>query len=93
MSTWIGLGFIILLIVGAIAGLAALNKPYEVTAEEYDKRISEGTGLLGAGLVGIQKALDPAAERSAAVVQDFKAGHSDKKQESGDGDDEEELKM
>lgn len=92
MSGWIGLGFIVLLIVGAIAGLSALNKPYEVSQEEYDKRINEGTGLLGAGLAGLQKAIDPGAARAEAVVQDFKAGHLDKKQESGDGDDDEEKK-
>jgi hypothetical protein len=37
-------------------------------------------------MIGLQKMLDPGAERSAAVVEDFKAGHLDKKQESGDGD-------
>jgi len=90
MSALIGIGFFILLIVGAIYGLSLLNKPYKVTEEEYEKRINEGPGLLGAGLIGIQKMLDPAAERAEAVVQDFKAGHSEKKQESGEGDDEEE---
>jgi hypothetical protein len=35
-------------------------------------------------LVSIQKALDPAAERAAAVQEDYKAGHYDGEDESGD---------
>jgi hypothetical protein len=89
MSNWIGLGFLVLLVVGAIYGLSLLNKPYKVTKEEYENRVNEGPGLLGAGLISLQKAIDPAAAKAEAVVQDFKAGHLDKKQESGDGDDAE----
>jgi hypothetical protein len=58
-----------------------------VTQEEYEKRVSEGPGLLGAGLIGVQKILDPAAEKAAVVQQDFRAGHLDGEQESGDDDD------
>jgi hypothetical protein len=90
MSSLIGLGFFILLIVGVIYGLSLLNKPYKVTEEEYENRVNEGPGLLGAGLIGLQKAIDPAAAKAEAVVQDFKAGHLDKKQESGDGSEDEE---
>lgn len=90
MSDWLGIGFFVLLIIGAIAGIAALGKPYKVTEEEYEKRVDEGPGLIGAGMIGIQKMLDPGAERAAAVIEDFKAGHLDKKQESGDDDDKQE---
>ena len=86
MSDWLGVVFFALLIIGAVIGLSLLGKPYKVTEEEYEKRINEGPGLIGAGLIGLQKTLDPGAEKAAAVVEDFKAGHLDKKQESGDDD-------
>lgn len=87
MSDWIGLGIIILILVGGLCGLAALGRPYEVTPEEFEKRAGEGPGLLGAGLVGIQKLLDPAAEKAVAAQEDFRQGHLDGEQESGDGND------
>src|ERR1041384_3854140 len=85
MSDWIGLGVIILILVGAVCGLAALGKPYEVTPEEFEKRATGGPGLLSAGLVGIQKLLDPASEKAAAVQEDFRQGYLDGEQESGEG--------
>jgi hypothetical protein len=87
MSDWIGLGIIILLVVGGLCGLAALGKPYEVTPEEFEKRAGEGRGVLSAGVVGIQKLLDPGAEKAAAVQEDFRQGYLDGEQESGDGND------
>ena len=87
MSDWIGLGVIILVLAGAVCGLAALAKPYEVTPEEFEKRAQEGRGVLSAGLAGIQKLLDPAAEKAAAVQEDFRQGYLDGDQESGDGND------
>ena len=42
------------------------------------------TGLLGAGLVGLQKALDPAKEKAAEVIEDLKQGRYDGEQGSGE---------
>ena len=84
MSDWVGLGVIALLVLFGLFGLSRLSKPYDVTTEEFERRAQEGPGLLGAGLVGIQKALDPAAERAAEVQEDFKAGHYEGEDESGD---------
>ena len=84
MSNWIGLGFLLLLVVGAIWGLSALGKPRRITAEEFERRASEGPGLVGAGLLSLQKALEPAAERAVETQEDFKRGRFDKKQESGE---------
>ncbi|MEO6394000.1 MAG: hypothetical protein ABIP75_19255 [Pyrinomonadaceae bacterium] len=84
MSNWIGLGFLLLLVAGAIWGLSALGKPRRLTVEEFERRASEGTGLAGAGLLSLQKALDPAAERAVETQQDFKRGSYDKKQETGE---------
>ena len=84
MSDWIGLGVIAILVLCGLFALSQLSKPYDVTTEEFERRAQEGPGLLGAGLISIQKALDPAAERAAAVQEDFKAGHYEGEDESGD---------
>ncbi|HEY0544938.1 MAG TPA: hypothetical protein VGC91_06035 [Pyrinomonadaceae bacterium] len=86
MSDWIGLGIIVLLIIGAVVGLSMLGKPYEVSQEEFDKRAKEASGM-SAGLLGLQKFLDPAAGKAAAVQEDFKQGYLDGEQESGDDKD------
>lgn len=87
MSNWIGLAFFVLLIAGVIWALSALGKPRKITEEEFERRASEGPGLVGAGLIGLQKALEPAAERAVEAQEDFKRGRYDKKQESGDDND------
>ena len=84
MSDWIGLLIIGFLVLCGIIGLAQLSKPYTVTPEEFEKRAQEGPGLLGAGLIGIQKALDPAVEKAAAVQEDLKQGRYDGEQGSGE---------
>src|SRR5678815_6141697 len=84
MSDWVGLGIIALLVLLGLFGISRVSKPYDVTTEEFERRAQEGPGLLGASLVSIQKALDPAAERAAAVQENFKAGHYEGEDESGD---------
>jgi hypothetical protein len=84
MNDWVGLGIIALLVLLGLFGISRVSKPYDVTTEEFERRAQEGPGLLGAGLISIQKALDPAAEKAAAVQEDFKAGHYDGEDESGD---------
>ena len=85
MSDWVGIGIIGFLLLCGLFGLSRLSKPYTLTTEEFEKRASEGPGLLGAGLIGIQKALDPAAEKAVEVQQDLKQGRYDGEQGSGDG--------
>jgi hypothetical protein len=93
MNDWIGLGIIAFVVLCGIFALSRLSKPYDVSTEEFERRAQEGPGLLGAGLVGIQKALDPAMQRSVEVQEDLRAGRYDGEQESGDppeaGDDSE----
>lgn len=84
MSDWIGLAVICLLVLCGLFGLSRLSKPYDITTEEFEKRAQEGPGLLGAGLVGLQKALDPAMEKAAEVQEDLRQGRYDGEQESGD---------
>lgn len=87
MSNWIGLAFFVLIVFGAVVGLSVLGKPRKLTEEEFERRVSEGPGLVGAGLIGLQKALEPAAERAIEAQEDFKRGRYDRQQESGDDND------
>lgn len=84
MSDWIGLGIIAFLVLCGIFGLSQLSKPYNVTTEEFERRAKEGPGLLGAGLVSLQKALDPSKEKAVEAMEDLKQGRYNKEQESGD---------
>ena len=84
MNDWIGLGIIAFLVLCGIFGLSRLSKPYDVSVEEFERRAQEGPGLLGAGLVGIQKALDPAMQKAVEVQEDLRQGRYDGEQESGD---------
>ena len=84
MNDWIGLSVIVVIILCGLFGLSRLSKPYDISTEEFERRAQEGPGLLGAGLVGIQKALDPAMEKAVQVQEDFRQGRYDGEQESGD---------
>jgi hypothetical protein len=84
MNDWIGLAVILLLVAGGLFGLSRLGKPYNVSTEEFEKRAEEGPGLLGAGLVGLQKALDPAMQKAVEAQEDLKQGRYDSEDESGD---------
>ena len=84
MNDWIGVAVIVFIVLFGLFGLSRLSKPYDVSTEEFERRAQEGPGLLGASLVGIQKALDPAMERAVEVQEDLKQGRYDGEQESGD---------
>lgn len=85
MSDWIGLGFILLIICGGLYFLARPEKP--ITQEEFEKRAAEAPSMLSAGVMGLQKILDPAVEKAAAVQEDFRQGYLDGEQESGEDND------
>jgi hypothetical protein len=95
MNDWIGLAIIGFLVLCGLFGLSRLSKPYDVSVEEFERRAQEGPGLLGAGLVGIQKALDPSKEKAVEVLEDLKQGRYDGEQgageppDAGSGSDEE----
>jgi hypothetical protein len=93
MRDWIGLAFFLLIVVGGLYLLTRPAKP--LTVEEFEKRAAENRGMMGAGMLGLQKLLDPATAKAAAAQEDFRQGYLDGEQESGDGDDEEneELKL
>ena len=86
MGDWIGLGIIVLAAVGAVVGLSRLGKRREpLTEEEYEQRVREAPGLLSAGVLSIQKVLDPGAAKAEVVQQDLRAGYYDDQEEGGEG--------
>jgi hypothetical protein len=89
MNDWIGLGVMVLIVVGGLYWLMRANQPHELTQEEYEKRLREspGRGLVSGAAMGLQKFLDPSAEKAVAVLNDLRAGHYNQGQESGDDDD------
>lgn len=84
MNDLIGLGVIAAIVVAAIYGLHRLSKPYEVTAEEFEKRAQEGPSLISAGMIGLQKLLEPGASKAIEVQEDLRAGRYNKEDGSGD---------
>jgi uncharacterized protein YjeT (DUF2065 family) len=85
MKDLIGLAFILLLVLGGLYLLTRPAKP--LTVEEFEKRANENRGLMGTGALGLQKFLDPGAEKAAEVQEDFRQGYLDGEQESGDDND------
>jgi len=84
-TDWIGIGVIALVIVGALLLLNQVTKPYDVkNEEEFEKRRKEGTGLLTAGMMGLQQVLDPGAKKAVEVQQDLRRGIYDDKEEPAD---------
>jgi hypothetical protein len=86
MNDWIGLAVIGFVILCAVIAVWWLSKPYDVTVEEFEKRAHEAPSLLSAGVVGLQKFLDPASAKAVVAQEDFKEGRFDSEQAKGDGD-------
>jgi hypothetical protein len=86
MKDFIGLAFFLLIVVGGLYLLTRPTKP--LTVEEFEKRANENRGMMGAGMLGLQKVLDPAAEKAIAAQEDFRQGYLDGEQESGEGGDD-----
>lgn len=84
MNDLIGLAVIGFLVLCAVLALYGLSRPYNVSVEEFERRAQEGPGLLGAGLIGIQKALDPAMEKAVIAQEDLREGRYDGEQGSGE---------
>jgi len=84
-TDWIGIGVIVLVIVGGLLLLNQVTKPYDVkNEEEFEKRRKEGTGLLTAGMMGLQQILDPSAKKAVEVQQDLRRGIYDDEEEADD---------
>ncbi len=83
MGDWIGIGFFVLLIVGAIVGLKALSRPQKRTAEEFERNAAERTTMIGASMNALQELMDPQAAKSKEVITQMKEGRYQKKKREG----------
>jgi hypothetical protein len=83
MSDWIGLSFLVLLIVGAWLGLRALAKPRPRTAEEFERGAAENKTMTGALLNALHDITDPGAARAKEVRMQMKEGRYQKKKREG----------
>lgn len=90
MNDWIGLAFLILVAVGAWYGLRVLGKPKKLTEQEFEQRVNEGRSLVNAGMMELDKFLNPQAAKSIEVIEELKSGNYNQKQNKGDGDDKNE---
>ncbi|MGH9901169.1 MAG: hypothetical protein ACRD68_04935 [Pyrinomonadaceae bacterium] len=91
MGDWIGLGIIVLVLAGGLAGLARLGTPREpLTPDEFERRVREGPGSMSAGVAGamyaLQKLMNPKAAEAVEVQKYLRAGYYDDVEASGEGD-------
>ena len=80
MSDWIGLLFLVLLIVGAFFGLRAFAKPRTRTAEEFERNAAEGITALGASMNALQELMNPEAAKAKEVITQMKEGRYQKEE-------------
>ena len=86
MQDWIGLGFFVLLVIGALVALKVLSKPRVSTSDEFERRAAEEKTMLGATMNALQEITDPADARSKEVVMQMKEGTFQKKKREGKAD-------
>lgn len=83
MSDWLGLGFFVLLIVGALIGLKVISKPATRTSEEFERNAAEGTTMLGATMNALQEAMNPEEAKAKETITQMKEGRYQKKRREG----------
>lgn len=83
MSDWIGLAFVIGLVIAAYLGLKALAKPTTRSAEEFERNAAEGKTLLGASMNALQEMMNPEEAKAREVITQMKDGRYQKKRREG----------
>ncbi len=83
MSDWIGLIFLVLLVVGAFVGLKLLAKPQTRTTEEFERNAAEGTTGLGASMNALNEIMNPSAAKAKETITQIKEGRYQKKKREG----------
>ena len=68
MGDWIGLAFIVLLIVAALVAIKVLANPRPRTSDEFERGAAENTTMAGALLNALHDITDPAAAKAMAAT-------------------------
>ncbi|HVG38340.1 MAG TPA: hypothetical protein VM870_03570 [Pyrinomonadaceae bacterium] len=85
----IGVALIILVLLAGGFGLSQLTKPRHLTEEEYERRVRESSGIAGGVMNALGEAFNPKATEAAAVQQDMRAGHYNRREEAAGGSEKE----
>jgi len=83
MGDWIGLAFIVLLIVAALVAIKVLANPRPRTSDEFERGAAENTTMAGALLKALHDITDPAAAKAKEVRMQMKDGRYQKKKREG----------
>ena len=91
MGDWIGLGFIVLVVVGALVGLSYLGrKPKPLTTDEYERRVAQAKGTTRAaalaGMNALNRMINPKAVEAVEKQRDFQAGYYNEQDKAGEPD-------
>ncbi|CAN5199904.1 hypothetical protein BH20ACI2_BH20ACI2_08600 [soil metagenome] len=82
MSDWIGTAFLLLLLIGAVLGLRALERPRPRTSDEFERNAAEGTTALGASMNALQELMNPEG-REGKRSDHADEGRASSKKEAG----------
>ncbi len=83
MNDWIGLVFLIGLLILALLGLRILAKPATRTSEEFERNAAEGTTMLGASMNALQEMMNPEEAKAKETITQMKEGRFLKKRREG----------
>lgn len=83
MNDWIGLAFLILLIVGALVAIKVLANPRKRTSDEFEQGAAENTTMAGALMNALHDITNPAESRAKEVRMQMKEGTYRKKKREG----------
>lgn len=83
MGDWTGLGFFVLLVIGAVVALKVLSMPRVSTSDEFEQNAAANTTMMGALMNALHDVTDPGAERAKEVRMQMKDGRYRKKKREG----------
>jgi hypothetical protein len=91
MADWIGLEIILLVVVGALAGMSYLGRTRkQMSVDEYEQKVAEARGTTRAaalaGMNALNKMVNPKAVESVEKQKDLRAGYYDDQETKGEGD-------
>ena len=83
----IGIAFVLVVLLAIVLGLKSMIRPNNMTQEEYERRLSESSGMASSVMNSLQEAIHPRAAESVAVQKDMRAGYyNDQERAEGDAD-------